>query len=227
MSYLSYDQFEKEYLGKAIDFDGLSGVQCVDLVDQYLLDTFGITDIFVDSARDFYNNFESYPALVDAFDRVPNTSDLVVQKGDIVVWGGGPWGHAAVGTGEGDIDIFVSIEQNTKGKHESTRKVKHTFNKKTGNDICWPVLGVLRPKDQKRVLGTKKPTFKEYKVAVTVDNGLNVRVKPGMTADNKIVKVLKKGETGTIIAEKTVSGQKWGRLSDKSGWICLAYTRII
>ena len=142
MAYMTYDEFEKKYLGKAVDFDGVAGVQCVDLVDQYLKDCFGITGVWVSGAKDLYSKFGSYPALVSAFDRVPNTPDLVVRKGDIVVWGGGSWGHTGIGTGEGNVDWFVSLEENTLGQHEPTQKVKHRF----ANDISNPCLGVLRPK---------------------------------------------------------------------------------
>ena len=139
---MTYDEFEKKYLGAAVDFDGVAGVQCVDLVDQYLKDCFGIEGVWCSGAKDLYNNFGSYPALVSAFDRVPNTPDLVVRKGDIVIWGGGSWGHTGIGTGEGNVDWFVSLEENTLGRHEPTQKVKHWF----ANDISNPCLGVLRPK---------------------------------------------------------------------------------
>ena len=140
---MTYNEFEKKYLGKAIDFDGVAGVQCVDLVDQYLKDCFGITGVWCNGAKDLYNNFASYPALLSAFDRVPNTPDLVVRKGDIVIWGGGSWGHTGIGTGEGNVDWFMSLEENTLGQHEPTQKVKHSF----ANDISNPCLGVLRPKE--------------------------------------------------------------------------------
>lgn len=140
---MTYDEFEKKYLGKAVDFDGVAGVQCVDLVDQYLKDCFGITGVWCNGAKDLYNNFASYPALVKTFDRVPNTPDLIVRKGDIVIWGGGSWGHTGIGTGEGNVDWFVSLEENTLGQHEPTQKVRHTF----ANDISNPCLGVLRPKN--------------------------------------------------------------------------------
>ena len=142
MAYMTYDEFEKKYLGKAVDFDGEAGVQCVDLADQYLLDCFGITGVWCSGAKELYNNFSSYPALVQAFDRVPNTDDLIVRKGDIVVWGGGSWGHVAIGNGEGDKSYFVSLEENTLGRHEPTQLVKHRFD----SDISNPCLGVLRPK---------------------------------------------------------------------------------
>lgn len=150
---MTYNEFEKKYLGKAVDYDGTAGVQCVDLADQYLKDVFGITGVWVQGARDFYNNFASYPALVKNFDRIPNSRDLVCQKGDIVIWGGGTWGHVAIADGSGTKDWFSSIEQNTLGKHEPTQRVEHHFAYSYGVDGCNPVLGVLRAKDQSKVLG--------------------------------------------------------------------------
>lgn len=220
--FLTYDEFEKKYLGKAVDYDGVAGVQCVDLIDQYLKDTFGITGVWVQGARDFYNKFESYPALVANFDRIPNTRELVCQKGDIAVRGTGKWGHIVICDGAGDKDWFSSIEQNTLAKHEPTQRVTHRFS-----EGGW--LGVLRAKDQTKVLGkakttTKKATFKEYVIRVKAPNGLNVRTAPGISAKNKIVMVLHNNEVYTIVAEQTVNGEKWGQLKSKAGWICLKYT---
>lgn len=48
---MTYKEFEKKYLGKAVDFDGVAGVQCVDLVDQYLKDCFGITGVWCNGAK--------------------------------------------------------------------------------------------------------------------------------------------------------------------------------
>ena len=172
---LNYDQFQAKYLGKAVDYDGVAGVQCVDLADQYFKDCFGITGVWVNGARDFYNNFNSYPALVNAFNRVANTRDLVIQKGDVVIWGGGTWGHVAIGNGQGNIDYFVSLEENTTGRHEPTQLVTHYFNGKTATDGCNPVLGVLRPKDQARIQGNTT-TYKTY--YANDPSGVNYRATP-------------------------------------------------
>lgn len=148
---MTYEEFEKKYLGVPVDFDGVAGVQCVDLVDQYLRDCFGIEGVWCSGAKDLYNNFADYPALVKTFDRVPNTPDLIVRKGDIVIWGGGSWGHTGIGTGEGNVDWFTTLEENTLGQHEPTQKIEHWF----ANDICNPCLGVLRPKNSPG--GSNKP----------------------------------------------------------------------
>ena len=218
-TYLTYAQFEKKYKGKAVDYDRVAGVQCVDLVDQYLKDCFGITGVWVNGAKDLYNNFATYPALVKNFTRVSNTRELVVAKGDIVVWGGGTWGHTGIGNGEGNIDYFVSLEENTLGKHEKAQLVKHYFNGKGGNDGCNPVLGVLRPKDQKRIQGgSSSSTSGSYTVKITTD-ALNIRSGAGVS--NKIVGCIRDKGVYTITAEKTVSGQVWGKLKPGAGWICL------
>lgn len=175
---LNYDQFQAKYLGKAVDYDGILGLQCVDIADQYLKDCFGITGIWVNGACDFYNYFNNYPALVNAFTRVPNTRDLIIAKGDIVVWGGGTWGHVAIGNGQGTLDWFVSLEENTRGQNERTQLITHYFNGYGAYDGCNPVLGVLRPKDQKRIQGDSN-TYKTY--YANDPSGVNYRATPNGT----------------------------------------------
>lgn len=160
---LTYKQFQDKYLGKRTDYDGSAGVQCVDLADAYLKECFGITNVWVIGARDFYNNFARYPQLVAKFKRIPNTRDLVVQQGDIVVWGGGKWGHVAIGTGAGNIDWFDSIEQNTLGRREGAQIVRHYFNRRWGVDGCHPVLGVLRPITQDKTVTVTYTIKEKYK----------------------------------------------------------------
>lgn len=167
MALMTYDEFEKKYIGKAVDYDGVAGVQCVDLFDQYLKDCFNITGVWCDGAKDLYNNFSSYPALIKAFDKIENTRDLIVKKGDVVIWGGGSWGHVGIGNGKGDKDYFVSLEENTLGRHEPTQLVKHYFNGVGGNDGCNPVLGVLRSKDQSQIKTTVKDVTKNISSANT------------------------------------------------------------
>lgn len=169
MAYLTYHQFYQKYYGKALDFDGVAGIQCVDLIDAYLKDCFGITGVYVQGARDFYNKFNSYPALVQNFTRIKNTRDLIVNQGDIVIWGGGTWGHCAIGTGVGTIDWFDSLEENTTGRHEHTQVVRHYFSGHTTVDSCNPVLGVLRPKAMRDKMVTVTYTIPE-KYKKTLDN---------------------------------------------------------
>ena len=215
---MTFDEFMTSTLGKAIDFDKTAGVQCVDLVDLYFQDVIQMPIVWVRNAKDFYNDFNNYQLLKDNFDRIENTRDLVCIKGDIVIWGGGSHGHCAIATGEGDRDMFWTIEENTLGRHEPTQLVKHYFNRKTGYDCSWPVLGVLRPKDQYKVLGY---TFYQ----VTDPTGLNIR--EGANGKN-IICTMPKDTIFAATEFKTVDGLIWGRVFNGSGWSALSgYTRKI
>ena len=159
--------------------------------------------------------------MVKNFDKIKNSRSLVAQKGDIVVWNGGTWGHVAICDGKGNVDWFESIEQNTLGKHEPTQKVVHYYNKRSGVDSCYPVAGVLRPKDQDRIQGKTK--FQPYIVKVTAKSGLNMRTKPGTSPDCVIKGVLAYGSTCKVYEEQMAEGSKWGKISN-GYWICLKYT---
>ena len=66
--------------------------------------------------------------------------------------------------------------------------------------------------------GSKFP----YKIIVATEkDNLNVRSGPGL--NYKKVKSLKKGSENSIIEEDN----GWGRLEDKSGWVCLEYIKRI
>lgn len=77
--------------------------------------------------------------------------------------------------------------------------------------------------------GTKTPApatgnTSGYKVKVTA-NGLNIRKDAGVA--HTVTGVIRDKGVYTIVAEKTVSGQKWGKLKSGAGWICLAYTKKV
>ena len=146
----TYTEFIKKYNGKAKDYDGVAGVQCVDLIKYYLKEVFGINPGAWGDAHCYYDNFNNISALTKNFVRIANTPSFVPQKGDIVVWApslNGGWGHIAIATGEGNTTYFYSYDQNWMGNHDACTKIKHNYNH---------VYGVLRPKDQAKVTGVKK-----------------------------------------------------------------------
>ena len=63
-----------------------------------------------------------------------------------------------------------------------------------------------------------------YRVRVTA-NGLNIRKDAGIS--HAVTGVIRDKGVYTIVAEKTVSGQKWGKLKSGAGWICLGYTQKV
>ena len=146
---MTYNEFVSKYTGKALDYDGVAGVQCVDLIKFYLRDVFSISAGAWGDAHAYYDNYDNLPLLKADFVRIPNTPDLVPQKGDIVVWSGslnGGWGHIAIATGQGNRIWFDSYDQNWFGRHDPCTLIKHSYKY---------VLGVLRPKDSNKLSGIK------------------------------------------------------------------------
>lgn len=76
---MNYQEFINEYSGKSFDYDGVSGVQCVDLIKMYLDKVFGIKPGAWGNAKDYFENFSNLP-LKNYFTRIANTPDLIPQK---------------------------------------------------------------------------------------------------------------------------------------------------
>lgn len=162
---MTYDEFVRAYNGKATDYDGAYGAQCVDLIKMYLNKVFGIKPGSWGNAKYYWLNFEKRSELVKNFTKIKNTASFVPQKGDIMVWDGSVGdgcGHVAICTGEGDTSEFYSYDQNWNGK--AMHKVKHDYD---------DVYGVLRPKDQSKIK-TSVSSSNTYPVPVKWQNGSTV-----------------------------------------------------
>lgn len=116
---MQYDAFIAKYLGKAIDWDGQYGAQCVDEVAQYCVDNG--KPIAYANAKDWANN----PALYSGFTWVandPNNYYQVPKRGDIIVWSGalpgsGGYGHIAIFDMIVKPGVFQSLDQNWGGQY--------------------------------------------------------------------------------------------------------------
>ena len=64
-----------------------------------------------------------------------------------------------------------------------------------------------------------KTKFQPYIIRITFKRGMNIRTQPGINGG--IVGTVPYRGLYTIVEEKTVSGQVWGRLKSGAGWICL------
>lgn len=229
---MGFDEFVKAYMGKSIDYDGVSGVQCVDLVKVYMNKVFGLKPGAWGNAKDYYENFNNVSALKNNFTRIANTPEFVPQKGDICVWGKNVssshnYGHIAIATGEGNTKELYTYDQNWNGK--AMKKVKHNY-------IAF--LGVLRPKNQTPFTAASNPFKKGNVYTLTVDvkvreaAGTNAKWKKvsQLTADgrknatsNKAndYAVLKTGTRVTVQELKTIGTDIWAKIP--SGYICLRY----
>ena len=158
---MTFDDFIKKYKGKAADYDGAYGAQCVDLIKIYLRYVFGITPKSIGNAHAYFDNFNLHPFLKNNFVRIKNSPEFVPMKGDICVWSKkmNKYGHVSIATGEGDTKSFVSFDMNWGG--EEAKFVTHDYNY---------FLGVLRPIHREGIDNKKL-----YKVTKAV----NVRKGPG------------------------------------------------
>lgn len=171
---MTFDEYFKNRVGKGIDYDGNYGVQCFDLANDYSVKVVGGKQFMGMGAYEIYTNYANQPAH-ELYERIPNTPEFVPKKGDIMVWGQslGKWGHVAICTGKGDTSWFESYDQNWTGRNDPVTLIRHNYNS---------VLGVLRPKDQSKVLGetvkakakTETKTKKELKGDLNGDGKVDV-----------------------------------------------------
>lgn len=236
MANITYAEFIKKHAGKAMDFDGVAGAQCVDLIKYYLKEVFNINPGAWGDAHCYYDNFNNITALKNNCTRIANTPDFVPQKGDIVVWSpslsSGGWGHVAIATGEGNTKEFYTYDQNWTGNHDACKMVKHNYNH---------VYGVLRPKDQTKINWTITAANPFKKGNYTLTTNVNVRTGAGtkytqkklsqLTADgkkhalNQTYACLKSGTVVTVSAVTKISDKEyWGKIP--SGWVALMYNGV-
>ncbi|MFR5876875.1 MAG: CHAP domain-containing protein [Eubacterium sp.] len=155
-----FDDWVKVYLGKGIDYDGVYGVQCVDLIKHYVKNVLGVAPQSIGNAIEYYNKRKTSSYLKNNFTWIDNTASFVPAKGDIAVFTSKSGnGHVSVCTGKGTTSYFYSYDQNyPSGKHEPMTKIKHTYNS---------FLGVLRPKAQENIMNSAKSNKPNLKVGGT------------------------------------------------------------
>ena len=108
-----FDKALAENLGKYVErVDPNAYAQCFDWAI-YWCEYLGFPKTIFSGlygAHEIYDKW-SHPS----FEKIPNSTTFVPQKGDICVWSGslnGGIGHVAVATGKGDTTYFESADQN-------------------------------------------------------------------------------------------------------------------
>lgn len=173
---MNYFAWVERHLGKAVDFDGAYGAQCVDLIKYQLKEIHAISPGSWGNARDYYERFADaewagYKKMQGDFERIPNTADFVPMVGDIGVFvptdasDKKTAGHIVCCTGEGTTKFFYSYDQNWTGKHDPCTRIKHKYVK-DGSKGQLRFAGVLRAKDRSSY-------------SKTVDRDVNIRKGPG------------------------------------------------
>lgn len=189
---MTTQQFFDKYNGKAIDFDGFYGNQCMDLAEEYNRQVV-LAPRLTGNAADVWTN---YPK--DYYEKIPNTPTGVPQKGDIIIWNrntGGGYGHIAVFS-EGDTNGFTSFDQN------------------------WPTgsLCHFQTHDYKNVYGWLRPKKTTSSGNVEVDNTTFERLVRKSTTYDKIQQKLNVADNETVILaeiDKLITFEDAVRQKDK------------
>ena len=223
---MTYDNFVKKYLNKEIDYDSVSGVQCVDLAKLYIDKVIGVKPQSIGDAYCYYDDYNK-TYLKRYFKRIKYRRGVKSQKGDLVIWGkkyngSSKYGHIAIATGVQTKNNITTYDENF-GK-KAMHKVVHSLS---GLD------GFLRPINQKNIAdapsiltGTYKLTAvrgvyygwgadsERKEVSELTQNGKKNATKKSGEA------YLKKGTKVTIEKTKLLSsGNLWARIP--SGYICI------
>lgn len=145
------DNFTTQMLGMVVDIDGVFMYQCVDLVQLYVRDGFGLPVVPRGNAIDWWT--ATKPDLLPKFDRIPTQTP---QKGDIVVLhglGSNVYGHIVLCVERISDTTFLALEQNgsTGNGRGQNGDVIRTRQIPTSR-----IAGVLRPKS------SVNPSYPQY-----------------------------------------------------------------
>lgn len=235
---MTMDNWVKQYMGRKIDYDGVYGVQCVDLAKHFIKHVLEVEPQSIGNAIEYYRKRKTSKYLTDNFKWIDKTDGFIPKKGDLCVFNSKSGnGHISIATGEGTKTYFYSYDENyPSSNHEPMTVAKHSYDR---------LYGVLRPKNQDNIKtkekddASKAPSYKVGKV-YTLTTNVKVRTGAGtnhaqkkvsqLTADGKKNCTSKKStdpavlKKGTRITAKEV--EKDGKdiwLKIPSGWVCAYY----
>ena len=121
---MTLKRFIVNNLGKKVDFDGISGAQCVDLYRQYCKDVLGIAQTpalgVEGGAKDIWEKHGVLKQSKDSF-----------AVGDILIYDTTPtnkYGHVCIHVSFLDTDTFIVFEQNGFEQSGAKLSVRNTTN---------------------------------------------------------------------------------------------------
>ena len=120
-SMLNLQQFIEKHNGTKLDYDDYAGNQCVDVTKAWLQNLGFKVEGAWGNAKDWDKNART------GLNWIANTPTGVPKPGDIVVWGGGSYGHVAIFV-SGNSSKFVGFGQNwPSGKGEPCALSNHVY----------------------------------------------------------------------------------------------------
>lgn len=107
---MDFNSFKNEWLGRRVDYDHVFNYQCVDLIQEYVAECYGITSGVSGNAIDYWNNPSA--SLLSKFHKDQTSA---ADQSDIVVFNGlpgNPYGHIGIATGNINATDVEVLEQN-------------------------------------------------------------------------------------------------------------------
>lgn len=218
---MTLQEFRNKYLGGQVEYHSFGGEgtynQCVDLVNQYIVEVLRLTPIIGTHAKDFPTKYDK-----SQFDFVANTPTGVPVVGDIVVWNGrvgGGAGHIAIFI-FGDVNNFTSLDQNWSQKERVTIE-NHNYNNVSGwlhpkETMADPLQECLR---QHTLLVDETTQLKKIIEALKADEAAHqVDVNNMKLALEEEIKVLKVELDGKLLLETQLQQERDGRREDNLKW---------
>ena len=140
---MKYNEFVLKNIGHKIDFDRQYGIQCVDLINQYMVDVLGLEVTYHPYfAKDFWNDRKKSKFLIKNFEFVLPTQKI--QRGDIGVRNTGTAGHIFIIDKKIGNKLYVYDQINKGSGAGMTARVFENTSKY--------ITGILRPKNQKNII---------------------------------------------------------------------------
>ena len=202
-----FSQWVKKYEGTKIDYDGVYGVQCVDLIKHYIDKVLEIKPQNIGNAIDYFKKRKTLKYLKENFTAYDYKKGFKFKKGDIIVMQGlSSYGHIAVCSGKYTDAGVYAYDENYKGSGDGMTLRFFEYNG------YYKIKCILRPVNQKNIDNIEYyPIFKGSTLSIVdalkglkIDSSYKHRVKiaaangipfyTGTPSQNlKLLKLLKKG----------------------------------
>ena len=203
-----FSQWVKNFEGTKIDYDGVYGVQCVDLIKHYIENVLEIKPQSIGNAIDYFKKRKTLKYLKENFTPHDYKKGFEFKKGDIIVMqGSSKYGHIAVCNGKFDNKCVYAYDENYRGSGDGMTLRCFEY------DGVYKIKCILRPNNQKNIDNVSYyPIFKGSTLSIVdalkglkIDSSYKNRVKiarangipfyTGTPSQNlKLLKLLKKGK---------------------------------
>lgn len=209
------EQFINTAVGKSFNPDGAYGLQCKDLADAYAIHLFGnwantirpanAIDVIERSNGEFFHKVYNNP----------NDSNLIPQRGDLIIWGampGNPYGHIALVESCDGNGVNV-IEQDGFAQVPARRKYYKNY-------ICGGVLvkGWIRPRAE-RIIGYQAPAPRLAATERKLKHDTNAREQANTSSG--VFQTLKAGDVinmkGFVTNGQNIEGESRWFVTARSG----------